>query len=558
MAAPAKQHYSPGRVFAETARSPLSLAAGVSFAISVLMLAVPLFSLQVFDRVLGSGSRETLLALVLITALALLALGLLETVRTSVLARLSTRLGARLSGPLLAAGALTGDPGQGLRDLSQLRQTLASPALTALFDAPWLPIALGLVWLLHPTLGWFGLGSATVLMALAVLGDLAARRRLRSANRLVPKAQQQVEAVGRQREIVTALGLLPNLQRRFGELHDQVLVLQQRAYERGGLVSGAARSARLLIQAGVMGLGALLVLRAELTPGGMIAASILLSRALAPIEQMLSGWRSLVQANEGWQRLKTLLAHAPAGAEALPLPAPQGAVALERVAYAVDGRAIVRPSSLKIEAGEFLGVVGPSGAGKSTLCRLMVGVLAPTAGVVRLDGVDIATQSRATLGPHVGYLPQSTGLFAGTVAENIARMAPTPDPDAVVAAATAAGVHELILRLPNGYDTVLGDEGAPLSAGQRQRIGLARTLYGDPRLVILDEPNAHLDAAGEQALAAALAVLKHNRATVVLVTHRLNILRHADRILVLENGAVEHVGPRDAVLGQLVRPARVA
>ena len=543
---------------AQAARSPLAIAGLISFAISVLMLAVPIFSLQVFDRVLGSGSRDTLIALVLITGLALMALGLLETVRTAVLARLSTRLGARLSPPLLAAGAQAGDPGQGLRDLTQLRQTMSGPALTAIFDAPWLPIALTLVWLLHPVLGYFGLVSALLLTVLAVMGDVVARRRLKDANALSPKAQRQVDALGRQREVVTAMGILPNLQARFAKLHDQVLVLQQHAYERGGMVSGIARSARLMIQAGVMALGALLVLRGELTSGGMIASSILLSRALAPIEQMLSGWRSLVQASECWQRLKVLLAHAPAGMHALPLPPPAGAVTLDRVTFNVDERPVLRACSLSIEAGEFLGIVGPSGAGKSTLCRLMVGVLTPSAGTVRLDGVDIATQSRAVLGPHVGYLPQHTGLFAGTVAENIARMAPDPDPERVVAAAQAAGVHDLILRLPKGYDTPLGDEGAPLSAGQRQRLGLARTLYGEPKLVILDEPNAHLDGAGEQALANALAVLKEHRATVVLVTHRLNILRHADRILVMENGGIERVGARDAILGELMRPARVA
>lgn len=543
---------------AEAARSPLAIAGVISFAISVLMLAVPIFSLQVFDRVLGSGSRDTLIALVLITGFALVALGLLETVRTAVLARLSTRLGARLSPSLLAAGAQAGDPGQGLRDLTQLRQTLAGPALTAIFDAPWLPIALTLVWLMHPMLGYFGLVSALLLMVLAVMGDVVARRRLKDANTLSPKAQRQVDALGRQREVVTAMGILPNLQARFAKLHDQVLVLQQQAYERGGMVSGIARSARLMIQAGVMALGALLVLRGELSSGGMIASSILLSRALAPIEQMLSGWRSLVQGSECWQRLKVLLAHAPAGRDALPLPPPAGAVTLDRVTFSVEDRQVLRPCSFAIEAGEFLGIVGPSGAGKSTLCRLMVGVLTPSSGIVRLDGVDIATQSRAVLGPHVGYLPQHTGLFAGTVAENIARMAPDPDPRLVVAAAQAAGVHELILRLPKGYDTMLGDEGAPLSAGQRQRLGLARTIYGEPKLVILDEPNAHLDGAGEQALANALAVLKEHRATVVLVTHRLNILRHADRILVMENGGIERVGPRDAILGELTRPARVA
>jgi PrtD family type I secretion system ABC transporter len=419
-------------------------------------------------------------------------------------------------------------------------------------------MALALVWLVHPTLGAFGLGSALVLVALAVAGDLAARRRLADANRLAPRAQAQVDALGRQREVVAAMGLLPALQARFSRLHDEVLVLQQGAQARAGRITGLARAARFLIQVGVMALGAMLVLRGELTGGGMIASSILLSRALAPVEQLLAGWRSLVAGRESWGRLKALLAHAPDGSAALPLPPARGAVALEGAAYAANGRAVLRPITLAIRPGEHVGVVGSSGAGKSTLCRLIVGALPASEGTVRCDGVDIATQARATLGPGVGYLPQSPGLFAGTVAENIARLAPEPDAEAVVAAAKAAGVHELILRLPQGYDTPLGEEGAPLSAGQRQRIGLARALYGEPKLVVLDEPNAHLDGAGEAALAGALAWLKERAATVILVTHRINILRHADRVLVLENGAVDKFGPRDAVLAELLRPTKVA
>ena len=354
------------------------------------------------------------------------------------------------------------------------------------------------------------------------------------------------------------MGLLPNLQARFARLHDQVLVLQQRAYERGGLVSGLARSARLMIQAGVMALGALLVLRRRDDPRRH-------DRQLDPAQPGAGADRAdavgLAVAGPGRRVLaapQVLLAHVPPGTDALPLPAPLGAVALEQVSFDVDQRAILRPTSFAVEPGEFLGIVGPSGAGKSTLCRLMIGVLKPTGGTIRLDGVDIATQSRDVLGPYVGYLPQHTGLFAGTVAENIARMAIRPEPEAVVAAAKAAGVHELILRLPKGYDTELGEDGAPLSAGQRQRLGLARTIYGLPKLVVLDEPNAHLDGAGEQALAGALRSLKEQNATVVLVTHRLNILRHADRIMVMENGGIERIGGRDKILGGLVRPARAA
>ncbi|MFO1072645.1 MAG: type I secretion system permease/ATPase [Geminicoccaceae bacterium] len=554
-AEPAK---TPGRIVLEATRSPLLLAGLVSGAIGLLMLSVPMFSLQIYDRVLGSGSRETLLALSLVAGTALSVLGVLESIRGAVLARMSTRLGSRLAGPLLAAGAQAGDPGQGLRDLSQLRQTLSGPALMALFDAPWLPAALILVWIMHPMLGLFGLVSALTLITLAFLGELAARRRMQAANRLTPLAQRQVDALGRQREVIAAMGLLPALQHRFTGFHDRALVLQQEAQERAGRVSGVARAARLLIQAGVLALGALLVIDGDLTGGGMIASSILLSRALAPVEQMLAGWRSLVAGRESWQRLRDLLAQAPAGLRALPMPPPQGRLALEQVSVTVGERTLLQPISFTLEAGQILGVVGSSGAGKTTLCRLILGVMPPSGGVVRLDGVDIATQSRATLGPHIGYLPQNPSLFAGTVAENIARLAAEPEGEAVVAAAKAAGVHELILRLPKGYDTVLGEEGAPLSAGQRQRLGLARALYGAPSLVVLDEPNAHLDAEGEQTLAMALLGLKQRGATVLLVTHRLAILRHADQVLVLEHGAIERLGPREPVLAALVRPTRAA
>jgi ATP-binding cassette, subfamily C, type I secretion system permease/ATPase len=346
---------------------------------------------------------------------------------------------------------------------------------------------------------------------------------------------------------------------RIGRLHGTSLAAQQRAVERGGVVMGLTRSVRLMVQAGVMGLGAWLVLQNQLTPGAMLAASILVSRALAPVEQLVGTWRTVVNGRESWARLRELLAADAGSADRLSLPAPRGRLAVENAGLCgTDGRALLRDLSFALEPGECLAVVGPSGAGKSTLCRLLTGVISADLGAVRLDAARLEDYPRATLGRHVGYLPQEAMLFAGTVAENIARMAPDVDGREVVRAAQLAGAHEMILRLPQGYATQLSDGGAPLSGGQRQRIGLARAVYGEPRLVVLDEPNAHLDAEGELALMATLGRLKEARATTIMVTHRPQALRWADKMLVLDHGSLARFGPRDAILQALSGRVRAA
>ena len=538
------------------------LGAGLvfSFALNLLMLAVPLYSLQLFDRVLGSGHVETLLLLSLIAGLALITLGLLEMVRTSLLARTASRFEQRLARPLVEAAARQGGPASsGMRDLAQLRAALTGPAAIALFDAPWLPVALLAVWMVHPKLAAFTAASAIALGLFAVLNDLLTRRAQKLAGRMQTEAQLLADALARKAEAVQAMGMIDALAQRIGRLHDSSLAAQQQAAEAGGVVMGITRAVRLAVQSGVMGLGAWLVLENELTGGGMIAASILVSKALAPVEQMVGAWRTVSSGRESWARLRELLAGDGGSADPVALPAPLGRIAVEEaLVRAADGRALLHDLTFTIEPGECLAVVGPSGAGKSTLCRLLTGVVTPDAGAVRLDGAKFAHYSQSTLSRHVGYLPQEAMLFAGSVAENIARMAPAVEGMDVVRAAQLAGVHEMILRLPQGYETRLQDGGAPLSGGQRQRIGLARALYGEPRLVVLDEPNANLDAEGEALLMAALDRLKEARATTIMVTHRPQALRRADRVLVLDQGTAVRLGPRDTIIQALSGPVRAA
>ncbi len=541
-------------------RRGLTAALLFSFALNLLMLAVPLYSQQLFGRVLGSGSVETLILLSLITGVALIALGLFEMVRTSLLARAAAGFEQALARPLVEAAARhDGMASAGLRELGQLRATLTGPAATALFDAPWLPIALVVVWMLHPTLGWFTVASAVALGLFALLNDLLTRRAYGLAGRAQLDAVALADALARKSEAVRAMAMVDAMASRICRLHGASLAAQQGAVERGGVVIGLTRAVRLAVQAGVMGLGAWLVLEKELTPGAMLAASILVSRALAPVEQLVGAWRTVVNARESWARLHELLAAAGGSADRLDLPAPQGRLAVENAAVCgAGGQVLLQGLSFALEPGECLAVVGPSGAGKSTLCRLLAGVIAPDQGAVRLDAARLAEYQDAILGRHLGYLPQEAMLFAGTVAENIARMAAAVDGGAVVRAAQLAGAHEMILRLPQGYETRLADGGAPLSGGQRQRIGLARAVHGEPRLVVLDEPNAHLDAEGEAALTATLERLRAAGTTTIMVTHRPQVLRCADRMLVLDHGRLARFGPRDAILQALLRPAHAA
>jgi PrtD family type I secretion system ABC transporter len=542
---------------------PFFLYAGLfSLAINLLLLVPPLYMLQVFDRVLASRSGETLLVLTIAAIVALLVMALIDILRARLLAAagvaLDRRLGPRvLDGLLVQTAKLSGASFlNGLRDVNTLRNFLGGIGLMTLFDAPWLPFFLLVIYLFHPLLGTVALIGALVMLGLAFLNERLTRQPLERAQVEARRAGRFIDANVRNAEVVNALGMLPAVTRRWAQLNDAALAEQVRANRVGGAFSGWTKFARQFIQLTILGAGAFLVVSQDVTAGVMIAATILLGRALAPVETLVASWRNLVEARTAWRRLDELLKTTPRAAAHTELPKPAGALEVERAVFALRGaeKPILRGVSFTLAPGEALGVIGPSAAGKSTLARLIVGVWQPVSGVVRLDGADVAAWPRERLGPHIGYLPQDVELFGGTVAENIARLG-EPDAAEVIDAAQRAHVHELILRLPKGYDTEIGEAGQSLSPGQRQRIALARALYGKPRLVVLDEPNANLDGEGEEALVRALQGLKESRATLIIIAHRPSLLRGVDKMLVLREGAVERFGSRAEVMERFTRQA---
>jgi len=548
--------------------TPLFLFAALfSLAINTLLLAPSLYMLQVFDRVLASRSEETLAVLSLAAVIALFAMMLLDVLRSRLLAAagaaLDRRLGPRVLQGLMAQTARLSGAGHvhGLRDVATLRAFFSGQGLMAVFDAPWLPIFLLLITLFHPILGAAALGGAIVMVVLAFLNERLTRVPLERAQTQARQAARFIDVGTRNADVVEALGMAPALTRRWATLNEAALREHKRANAIGSGFSGFSKFARQLIQLVMLGIGAHLVLSAHVTAGIMMAGTILLGRALAPVETLVGSWRGFVEARAAWRRLRTLLNEHVQKETCTELPAPLGVLKVEQLVFRLPKaeRPVLRGVSFALEAGEALGVIGPSASGKSTLARLIVGVWKPAAGTVRLDGADVSAWPRERLGPYLGYLPQDVELFTGTVAQNIARLG-EPDPAAVIRAAQRAHVHELILRLPQGYDTDIGEAGAALSPGQRQRVALARALYGDvrgsPRLVVLDEPNASLDAEGDEALLRTLAGLKAERATVVIVAHRPSLLRGVDKLLVLKDGTVQTFGPRAEVLAKLTRPLR--
>ena len=533
-----------------------------SFFLNLLMLTAPLYMLQVFDRVITARSTETLIFLSLIALVALATLAVLEIVRGRTMIKLGSWLDRTLSGPVLgasiagAAESAHAPSIQGLRDISTLRNFLTGPAVFPILDAPWTPIFVAVIFILHPLLGLLAVGGAVVLFALAVANDLAARRLLEESGAASIRALRQAEAAARNADVIMAMGLKGNLLGRWRHDNDKVLGLLASASARSGMLTAASKFLRMVLQIGTLGLGAWLVLENSLTAGGMIAASILLGRALAPVDQAITSWKTAVGARTAYRRIKALLASVPSNDKAMKLPVPQGALEIEGLAYVAPGAAqpLLRGLNLSLEPGESLGVIGPTAAGKTTFARLIVGTRAPMAGHVRLDGADVAQWDSDDRGKHIGYLPQDVELFGATVKENIAHMGEA-DAEAVVRAARLAGVHDLILRLPQGYETPIGEGGGALSGGQRQRIALARAVFGDPRLVVLDEPNANLDHQGEAALVETMLGLRRRAVTSVVIAHRPSILRNVDKILVLREGAAPMIGPRDEILAQLTGPA---
>jgi PrtD family type I secretion system ABC transporter len=536
-----------------------------SLCINLLLLTVPLYMLQVFDRVLASQSQETLVFLTIIAVGAVLVLGLLELVRSRILVRASRWLEEMLAPAAFErsiAAALYGRPyrTEALRDLGQLRSFLAGSAIFSLFDAPWVPIYLLVIFLLHPVVGFVALAGAIVLFALAVLNELLTRKPLRTANCDAMHGMQRAEATMRNAEAIDAMGMMPGVVASWLSMNDRALEQQVLASDRAGTVLAVSKFLRLAVQIAVLGAGAFLAVRHELTPGAMIAGSILTSRALAPVEQAIGTWKQVIGARAAYARLKSHFAETRLlRATGMPLPAPRGHLRVEGVTFAYPGttRAALKAVSCELLPGEALAIVGPSAAGKSTLARLLIGVWPPNAGAVRLDGADVHTWDREDFGRYVGYLPQDVELFAGTVQENIARLGEAR-PAAIHQAAQMAGVHEMILRLPRGYDTEIGEGGAILSGGQRQRIALARALLGPPRFLVLDEPNSNLDGSGEEALSNAIAAVKAAGGTVVIIAHRPSMLAHVDKILLLRNGQVEAFGMREEVMKLISRPRPVA
>ncbi|MCQ4347826.1 type I secretion system permease/ATPase [Pseudomonas stutzeri] len=529
-----------------------------SGVINLLMLVPALYMLQVYDRALISGNVTTLGMLTLLVVGLYVLMGLLEVVRSSVLIRVSNRLDMTLNERVFNASfernlrRSGANPSQALQDLSQVRQFLTGNGLFAFFDAPWTPIYLVVISLVHPLLGLVTLIGSLLLVGLAWLTETSTRKPLAEANQVALVSAASANNNLRNAEVIEAMGMLPAIRQRWLASHLRVLELQGLASDRAAWITGLTRFVRITLQSLILGAGALLAIRGEITPGMMIACSILGGRALAPVEQAIATWKQLLSCRAAWGRLSGLLKDFPARPEAMPLPPPSGQLSVENVFAGAPGSTtpILRAIGFSLAPGEALGVIGPSASGKSTLARLLVGVWPAQAGKVRLDGADISQWNKEELGPWLGYLPQDVELFEGSIAENIARFGPV-DGEAVILAARKAGVHEMILRLPQGYDTRLGADGSSLSGGQKQRVALARALYGDPALIVLDEPNSSLDDVGEMALIQALGDLKRRGRTLVLISHRPTVLNIVDKILLLREGTVQMFGNRDEVFAAL-------
>ena len=539
-------------------RSFIALAGGASLLLNLALVVPAIYMLEVFDRVFSSRSIETL---VMLSALALLALILgfcMDRARTLLLARAGRVVDEALSRQALAAvlsesacARLHADR-SAVQDIARMRSFLAGPAINALFDAPWLPIYLLVMFALHPALGWAAVVSALLLFVLGLFTEHFVRADTEQAVIHGRAAALRIDALTRNAEVLVGMGMLDNAMSRWQSAHRQAMAAQERVGDTSAALAALGRTLRQLVQVAMLALGAWLVVAGHASPGIMVAATVLIARALQPVEQLIAGWKSLVEVRGAWKRLHSQMVES-TSEQALRLPPLRGELNVERVVLIADRQRppVIKGVSVTLAPGECLGLIGPSASGKTTLLRLMLGLRAPTSGTVRLDGVDLAGWPRDQLIGAVGYLPQDVELFAGTVAHNIARLGEV-DSERVIEAARIAGVHEMILGLPNAYETEVGDAGCGLSGGQRQRIALARAVYGSPKLVVLDEPNANLDSEGEEALSAAIDQLKQAGTTVVLVSHRPSLMRCADKLAVLRDGAVDLFGPRDQVLARLV------
>ena len=534
--------------------------AAFTACVNILMLVPSIYMLEVYDRVLASRN-ETTLYMLSVMVLGLFALiSVLEYIRSMVVIRIGAKMDSFLNNRVYTAAfeqnlRSTGvNAGQALNDLTTIRQFVTGNGMFAFFDAPWFPIYLLVIFVFNMWMGLFALVSVILLVALAWLNEVVSRKPLAEANTTAIRSSNVATNNLRNAEVIEAMGMLPNMRKRWYAEHVKFLKLQAEASQKASRIGSITKFVQIAVQSLILGVGALLVIMGDVTSGMMIAGSILLGRALSPVQQIIGVWRQWSGVVSAYRRLEKLLADNPPRIAGMELPKPEGHLSVEGVTAAppMVPVAVLKSVSFAINAGDCLGVIGPSGSGKSTLARLLVGVWRAAVGKVRLDGADVYLWNKDELGPHMGYLPQDIELFAGTISENIARFGEV-DSFQVVIAAKLAGVHDLILRLPEGYDTPIGDGGLGLSGGEKQRLGLARALYGDPSIIVLDEPNSNLDDIGEIALTQAIIRLRQLRKTVILISHRPSIIRETNKLLVLRDGMVSAFGPTDQVLKDLAQ-----
>lgn len=542
-----------------------ALISGMS---NILMLSGAMFMLEVYDRVLPSRSTPTLIGLTVLVAGLFAALGLLDAIRGRILGRVGGSLDEALSGrvydtmirlPLRAGNQGVGN--QPLRDLDAIRSYLSSLGPVALFDLPWIPLYLGICFIFHPLIGLTALAGAIVLVALTLLTESLTKEPAQATQEAAIARNGLAESSRRNAEALTAMGMFGRMATRWGQANSAYMASQQRTSDIGGGLSAVSKVLRMMLQSAVLAVGAYLVIQQQATAGVIIAGSILSARALAPVDLAIAHWKGFVIARQSWQRLNKLLAAMPAQPPPMALHAPSQRLVVEQVSAAPPGlqKILLHDIGFKLEAGQGLGIIGHSGSGKSSLVRLLVGVWQPARGKVRLDGAALDQWAPDVIGRHIGYLPQDVELLTGTVAENISRFELEPDIDAVIAAAKAVAVHDLIVSLPQGYDTPVGEYGASLSAGQAQRVALARAVYRDPFLVVLDEPNSHLDADGDAALTRAILGVRERKGIVIVVAHRPSAIAGVDNVLVMKDGRLQAFGPKDEVLAKVLqRPAVVA
>ena len=530
-----------------------------SMFLNLTVLVVPLYMLQVYDRVLTSQSSDTLMFLTLLAGALLLAMALVEMARSWLLVQSASWLDGALNSALFKVSLnnrLEGSDssiGQPLRDLEVVRSFLTGPGLPALFDTPWVPLYLGLVFLMHPVFGIIALTGTIVILILAIASDYLTRTAARESSNAQMMSNSFLDGLARNADAIHAMGMVGGLNKLWLQSHEAGVAWQDVAGDRAAVVNSFAKAFRMSLQVAILGSGAYLAIQQIVSPGLMIAASIIMSRALAPAEAAIANWRNFIAARQANERLRGLFEHTNIDdGDRTELPAPKGYLAVDGLFMRHKGAEnwLLQNISFQIDAGETLGIVGPSGIGKSTLVRMLIGLAKPNMGSVRLDGAEIAEWSRDKLGPHIGYVPQEVELLVGTVADNISRFG-TPDAEKIVAAAQLAGAHELILRLGNSYETIIGDGGSKISGGQRQRIALARALYGDPSYIVLDEPNSNLDLEGQHALQQTLHRLKELGKSVVIVSHRASVMSAVDKLLLIKDSKEYMFGPRDDVLAQL-------